>query len=157
MKGDTGNYLPVVAVNPDSVCCDAALLATALGSVCVKLHPQFPFAATVEEDGTRHWRWLFAPKSECGTYKTSALVAWWNDAKWHTENPTHEFAIVARVLRNQAANAKLVRSTIPRLRIVRGERKIFIPETASPARRAHLLGMLEGTIPPGTKFVEPTP
>lgn len=156
MKGDTGNYLPVVALNPDSVCCDDALLATALCSVGVKLHAEFPFASTVEEDGKRHWRWLFAPKSACGTYKTSALIKWWKSASWHGENPSHEFAIVARVLRNHAANAKLVRGTISRLRLVRGDRKVFIPENASAARRAHLLGQLEGTIKPGTKFVEPT-
>lgn len=157
MKGDTGNYIPVVAQSPDSVCCEDALLSTALLSVNVKLHTEFPFASTIEESGKRHWRWLFAPKSACGTYKTADLLKWWKSDKWHAENPAHEFAIVARVLRNHATNAKLVRGTIPRLRMVRGDRKVFIPENASPARRAHLLGQLEGTIPPGTKFVELSP
>ncbi len=149
-----GKFTPVVALNPQSVCCDDALLATALLTVGVPEHSHISFAVEQDGDVTR-WRWLFAEKSACGTYATAQLVKWWKDAKWHAANPAHEFAIVARILRNHAEVARRIRTAVPRIIVRRGSASVHIPANASAEYRAHMLGILDGSIPASTAFTGP--
>ena len=153
-----GQWVPVEARNPASVCCDESLMVCALRSVGVKPHPQFAFSATVEEiDGAKLtlWVWVLAPKSSDGLYKTDQLIAWWKDAAWLKANPQHEFAIVVAALRNMGVQASEIRAKVPRLIVRRGRDQARIPMNASPARRKWLMDRLEGRIPMNTPFVEP--
>ncbi len=151
----TGLHYFVVANAPASVLCDDALLATALRSVGVPLHPETPLSVQIAEDGSRIWQWLFAEKSADGLYKTQELIEWWKNAEWHAQNPSHEFALVARVLRNHAVTAGDLRSAIPVLKMVRGSREVYIPENASPALREFRIAQLEGRIAINAEFSEP--
>jgi hypothetical protein len=153
-----GQWVKIVARNPASVCCEEALLVCALRSVGVTLHPAFPFAIRTEEIGgelVTTWRWLLAVASVDGLYATGDLLQWWADAAWQAANPKHEFALVCAVVRNMGVVAADVRATVPRAVVRQGRTSAFIPATASPARRSHLLAQLDGTIPVGTPFVEP--
>ena len=153
-----GKFVTVVANDPATVCCREALLATALLTVGVPQHPQIPFAISTQEiDGKPHttWRWLFATRSACGTYATGDLIKWWDDTAWLAANPRHEWTQVRTTLLNMAEVARRIRETIPRAVIRRGTRTAHIPANASPARRAHLIGQLEGRIPLNATFVEP--
>lgn len=151
-----GKFLNVVAHNPQSVCCDDALLATALLTVGVPEHPRISFASLVENEQTA-WRWLFADKSACGKYETSQLIKWWQSPEWHAANASHEFALVARVLRNHAEVARRIRETPQTVVIRHGELEAHIPVNATPELRAHMIGKLEGRIPLNTKFTQPNP
>ena len=151
-----GAFLPVTAQNPQSVCCESALLASALQSVGVREHPAFPFAIKCEGDETA-WCWLFESASKCGTYETTKLVAWWNDPVWLEKNPQHEWAIIHRILHNMAAEARRIRETVPRIVLRRGRSSAEIPANATPEYRAHTIAQLEGRIAmtaefTGTKF-----
>lgn len=150
----TGLHYFVIANAPQSVLCEDALLATALHTVGVPLHPETPLSVQIAEDGSRLWQWLFAEKSACGQYKTQDLIEWWKNATWHAQNPAHEFAVVARVLRNHAITAGDLRSAVPVLKMVRGSREVYIPENASPALREFRIGQLEGRIPMNEEFSE---
>lgn len=160
MIGKGGKFIPVVAVNPPSVCCEEALLATALLTVGVPEHPQFHFSIRTEENAgliETRWQWLFGAHSANGQYATSDLIKWWNDRAWLAANAQHEWSILARSLRNMGEVARRIRETIPRIVLRRGDRTAHIPATASPARKAHLIGQLEGRIPLNATFVEPEP
>lgn len=146
-----GKYRPLAVVNPASVCCPEAMLATALQSVGVRLHPAMPFKAV--QDGERcEWHWLFEAKSQCGTYATQQLIAWWHDAAWLAANAQHEWAIVRRVLMNHADCAAMIRRTVPRIVLRRGDKAAEIPATASDEYRAFIIGQLEGRIPFNEQF-----
>ena len=148
----------IVARNPATVCCPEALLACALETVGVPPHPRFAFAIETEEIGgapQTGWRWLFGPASACGSYQTADLVKWWHDEDWLAAHPHHEWAILRRSLCNLAEVARRVRATVPRVIVRRGLTAAHIPANASPARRAHLLGQLEGTVPLSQSFTEP--
>ncbi len=151
----TGLHYFVVANAPQSVLCEEALLATALRSVCVPLHEKTPLSIEIAEDGSRSWQWLFAEKSTDGKYETKQLIAWWKDPQWHAQNPAHEFALVARILRNHAITAGDIRRTVPVLKMTRGLRTVFIPENASDALREFRIGQLEGRIAMNAEFSEP--
>jgi hypothetical protein len=147
-----GKFIPLVAINPTSVCCPEALLATALRSVGVPLHEAIPFKVTQEGDVTA-WHWLFADSSTCGTYKTADLIKWWNSPEWLAANPKHEWAVVHRILSNHATCAREIRETVPRIIVRRGSQNFAeIPATATPEYRDHIIGQLEGRISANTPF-----
>jgi hypothetical protein len=146
-----GNFFPLVATNPQSVCCDEALLATALRSVGVSLHEAIPFKVTQECDVTA-WHWLFSVTSKCGTYKTAQLVKWWRDAEWLAANATHEWAVIHRVLTNHATCAREIRETQPRIILRRGAVVVEMPANASDEYRAFIIGQIEGTIAQSAVF-----
>jgi hypothetical protein len=153
-----GQWEDVRVRNPESVCCDVALMVCALRSVGVGLHPQFAFYAWREEiagETVTMWRWVLAAKSSDGLYKTADLMKWWRDPAWGKANPKHEFAIVCAAMRNMGVQASEVRAQVPRVVVRRGEMEAHIPVNASPARRAHLLGKLEGKVAMNARFVEP--
>ena len=146
------------AANPPTVCCPTALLVCGLLSVGVPEHPDFRLSITEEEvvgEPQTRWRWVLATQSADGFYLTSDLVKWWHDPAWLAAHPTHEWAIVRATLHNMAEVARRIRDTIPRIIVRRGLNAAHIPANASPARRAHLLGKLEGTIPLNAVFTEP--
>ena len=150
----------IEARNPATVCCSEALLACALETVGVRPHPQLPFAITTEElDGAplTLWRWLFGTASACGTYQTADLVQWWHDPAWLAAHPQHEWTILRTTLLNMAEVARRIRTAIPRIIVRRGLTAVYIPASASAARRAHLLGQLEGAVPLTAAFAEPSP
>jgi hypothetical protein len=152
-----GTFHLVEARNPDTVCCESALLACGLLTVGVPEHPAFPFQIFEEEiDGkpVRLWRWVFADRSADGLYETGKLIAWWKDEAWLAANRNHEWAIVRAVLKNMGEVAWRIRINVARIVIRRGLTAAFIPANASPAKRQHAIDQLEGRIPIGTPFVE---
>ena len=160
LSGLRGKITRIVAVNPETVCCEQALLACALLSVGVREHPQFPFRIYNAELNGRtetRWLWVFTDQSACGSYQTADLVRWWNDDAWCKANATHEWAVLRAGLRNMAEIARRIRTAIPRNVITRGQLTAFIPVTASEARTKHFIGQLDGTIPFDQDFVEPQP
>jgi hypothetical protein len=154
MQG-TGAYIAVVANDATSVCCEDAMLATALRTVGVPLHDNIPFRAIREESGKRQWVWLFQAKSQCGKYETESLLKWWASADWHRANPDHEFAIVARVLRNHKITAETIRETPELLKLQREDRTVYFPVNASAAMRDHYIAIVEGRLPIAEPFTEP--
>jgi len=160
LGGCQGQWLKVIARNPVSVCCDEALLICALRSVGVVLHPGFRFVILIDEvDGkpvTLH-RWIVSARSKDNLYSTADLIKWWSDPAWQAANRTHEFAIACTVARNMGVVAAEVRETVPCVVVRHGSSEAHIPVNASPARRAHLIGQLEGRIALNVKFVEPEP
>jgi len=50
--------------------------------------------------GSGRVTWFFAPKSEDGKYQTSALIAAWDDKKWHEKNPDHPFSYIKCAMQN---------------------------------------------------------
>lgn len=154
-----GKFVRVEAVNPDTVCCDAALLACALLCVGVAEHPMLKLEITEEEVSGRavtRWRWLFQPRSACGTYQTADLVKWWNDDPWVAANPAHEWAVLRKGLRSMAEVARRVRETIPRILVRNGALLACIPANLPGPRRRHLLDKLDGRIPVDAPFTEPS-
>jgi hypothetical protein len=158
-----GTFHLVEARNPETVCCEGALLACALLTVGVPEHPAFPFAIFQEEisrpdrQAVTLWRWCFAERSSDGIYQTGDLIRWWHDDAWLLSHPMHEWTILRRSLKNMDEVAWRIRSTVPKIVIRRGQTVALIPANASPARRQHALGQLEGTIPLNKSFVEPEP
>lgn len=147
-----GEWVEVRVVDAPSVCVEESLMVCALRTMCVALHPSpnFGFYSKIEEVNgkpRRVWRWILAARSADGTYETNQLRKWWNDPAWLAANPTHEFAMVCKVLRNMGVHAAEVRAKVPRNVIRRGKLAAHIPVTASPALRAHRLGQVEGKIP----------
>ena len=156
-----GGFIVIEARNPDTVCCDAALLICGLRTLGVPLHPAMPFRITSEEIAGENvvvWQWLLAEKSADGT-PTGELLKKWSDPAWLAANPAHEVAIVRAALASMGVVAREIRDAIPRVIIRRGQLSAHIPANASAARRAHLIGQLEGTIPLNAAFTEraPTP
>lgn len=149
-----GTFLSVVAENPQSVCCEEALLATALLTVGVDEHERIKFTATQDGD-THRWLWLFAAKSRCGTYETAQLFKWWHDAEWRTANPTHEWTLIHRILHNHAEEARRIRGTVPRILVRRGSASAHIPADASDEYTAHIIAQLEGRIPMSEPYTGP--
>jgi hypothetical protein len=152
-----GTFHLIEASNPETVCCESALLACALLTVGVPEHPGFAFQIFEEEingEPVTLWRWVFADKSSDGLYDTGDLIKWWKDDVWLLSHPTHEWTILRCSLRNMAEVAWRIRSNVPRIVIRRGQNAAFIPANASPARRQHAIDQVEGRIPIGTPFVE---
>ena len=160
MSDGRGSCYLVEVREPETVCCPSALLASALLTVGVPLHPAFPFRIEHEEiDGQPRvlWRWVFAAASGDDLYQTPDLIKWWSDDAWLAANPQHEWTILRTSLLNFAEVARRIRTADPRIVIRRHSLSAHIPASASPARRQHLLDQLEGRIPVGTAFVEPAP
>lgn len=157
LRGTKGQFVRVEAVNPQTVCCDAALLACALLCVGVPEHPMLRLEILEEEVKgvtVTRWLWLFQSRSACGTYQTTNLVSWWNDDEWVAAHPAHEWAVLRKALRSMAEVARRVRETVPRLVVRRGTLMAAIPRNLSAARRAHLLAQLDGTVAMDAPFVE---
>ena len=158
-----GSFIIIEAHDPPTACCEAALLVCGLRTLGVSLHPSMPFRVSREEmsgpDGQRQtrvtWQWLLASTAADGV-PTGDLIKRWNDPVWIAANPTHEIAVVRAALHNMGIVAQEIREAIPRAIVRRGQLSAHIPANASPARRAHLLGQLAGTIPLNKVFVEPS-
>lgn len=147
--------------DPQTVCCEEALLAVALQSLGVRgvrkrnrdcsfeiLDFESPEAVTV-------WNWHFETQSADGKYETAKLMEWWRAEAWRAANPTHELVLIHTVLHNMAEEARRIRETEARLVLRRGDLEVRIPANASPARRQWLIDQLEGRIEVGSPFVEP--
>lgn len=157
--GMKGKWVRLVAVNPDSVCCETALLVCALRTAGVKLHPQIPFRHTVEKvDGKEvvRWTWLLAPRTADGATATGDLIKRWSDPAWLAANSTNDFAIQRAATWNMGVQAAEIREAIPRIVIRDGRNELQIPANASPARRKWLLDRFYKRIPMETPFVEIT-
>lgn len=138
-----GAFIPLAAKNPESVCCEVVLLATALQSVGVGEHEALPFVRKQDGD-TQVWQWLLHSTSSDGTYETAKLIEWWNSPDWLAANPAHEWSIIHRILHNLANEATRIRDTIPRIVIRRGRASVEIPANATPEYHAHCLAYLTG-------------
>ena len=150
-------FVCVETSNPETVCCDAALLACALQCVGVAEHPLLKFEVLDEElaeKSVTRWRWLFQPQSACGTYQTADLVQWWNDDAWIASHPSHEWAVLRKGLRSMAEVARRIRETVPRLVVRRGALMAVIPRSLPQPKREHLMNQLDGTVPVGSPFAE---
>ena len=95
-----GTFHLVEARNPDTVCCESALLACALLTVGVPEHPGFAFQIFEEEinaEPVTLWRWVFADKS-------SALQSWTP----HTAQSEFSLAMSHTMLMVNTKTARLV-------------------------------------------------
>lgn len=151
-----GSFLVIEARDPDTVCADAVLLVCGLRTLGVPLHPGMPFRITTQElDGqtVTLWQWLLGDKSADGV-PTGDLLRQWQDPAWLAAHPRSDLAIVRAALVNMATVAGEIRAAIPRVVIRRGALSAHIPANASPARRAFLLGQLDGTVALNAVFKE---
>lgn len=154
-----GSFIPITAINPDTVCCEGAQLVCGLRTLGVPVHPANAVQIATEEiagKAVTTWQWMLADKAADGT-PTGDIIKRWNDPLWLAANPLHEIAIVRAAVHNMGVVAREIRETIPRIVIRRGQLTVRIPANATPAHRAHLIGQFEGTIPLNAKFVEPEP
>ncbi len=105
-------------------------LAAALTAMGIPLSDR-PFIK-VAEDGLRERTvWFFEPQSECGKYKTKALIEAWSDDAWHLKNPEHPFSYIKCALINRERLVDKVKSNAPLACIRRNGKIAFIPLDAS--------------------------
>lgn len=158
IPGENGKFTLLCAVNPQTVCCPEALLATGLFTLGVPAHPRAPFTIEQEEINgalVTRWLWVFHAQTLDGKYRTGDLIKWWKDDAWLRAHPEHEWTIIRTALVNMGEVARRVRETQARTIVRQGNLAAHIPAGASPARRQHLIDQLEGRIPVGTKFIDP--
>lgn len=107
-------------------------LAAALTAVGIGLADK-PFMKLVG-DGIRGERtvWFFETASPCGKYKTTELIAAWNDDSWHLANSEHPFAYIKCALINRERLVDKIKQDIPVACIRRRGKVAFLPLNSSP-------------------------
>jgi hypothetical protein len=105
-------------------------LAAALTAVGIPLAEK-PFIQVVES-GRERTTWLFAPNSACGKYRTTQLIAAWNDEQWHLANPEHPFAYIKCALLNRERLVDKIKQKAPLLAVRRRGKIALIPANATP-------------------------
>lgn len=152
-------------VDPASILTPTSALVMALRTLGVPIpvsdapnRPPFPWHEQIREEVegriVRKFIWRLQDTKAADGTDVKTLIARWNDSAWLAKHPASELAVLRQGLMNAVTIAAAVKATIPRDRFARGNIEVLIPANASPEERAHWLGKLDGTVPPGEVFRE---
>ncbi|MEQ1862641.1 MAG: hypothetical protein ABMA13_22200 [Chthoniobacteraceae bacterium] len=148
--GQSGREITeVVAVDPPGIVCEESIFVNAVTTLGI---PLVDFAEIHEEIEGRIvrklvWRLeLLAVETAVPRYTLAELRAKWTDAKWLTEHPAHELALIKAASDNLLRFAERARLQPWLWRFAKSSpgRKaaVFIPSTAGEEERAKWLAEL---------------